>query len=218
MAFFESVSTTTKLLTAPLDEELIETTFIREGKPVTEIVEIGKRIAQFKKSIEKSEAELKEYWKQWDDLQDEYLELGIEVFGPEAFGGAADEARETGYKKEMEILDIEYNAAINELTSEVEKVSEQMLTKMKESEKVCTLYESVVRKLTSGYSGAGRQHEKRTGEASSSNYFTVKGNLQQVSISTNLQSETNSANSERIHLQARLSMSLHNSWLAFRCI
>jgi phosphopantothenoylcysteine decarboxylase len=154
-AFLESISTTTSMLAAPLDKELIETTVIQEGRPVTEIMEMGKRIMQFKRIIEKNEAELKEYWKQWDDLQDEYLELGIEIFGPEAFGGAADEARETGYKKEMEILDIEHNAAINELMSEVEKVSEQMLTKMKESEKVCTLYESVIRKLTSGYLGMG---------------------------------------------------------------
>lgn len=104
---------------------------------MTEIVEIGKRIAQFKKSVEKDEGKLKDYWKQWEDLQGDFMELGVEVFGPGVFGGAAAEAREKGFKKEMELLDVEHGARVQELTNEVEDIGKEILQKMKESEKVC---------------------------------------------------------------------------------
>jgi hypothetical protein len=125
------------MLSAPLGEEKIETTFTREGKRVTEIVEIGKRIELFKKSVEKDEANLKDYWKQWENLQDDFVELGIEVFGPEVFGRAAKEAMEKGFRREMELLDGEHDARVLELTGEVEDVAEEFLEKMRESEKVC---------------------------------------------------------------------------------
>ena len=128
------------MLSAPLGEEQIETTFTRDGKRVTEIVEIGKRIELFQKSVEKDEAKLKDYWKQWEELQDDFVELGIEVFGPEVFGKAAKEAREKGFRREMELLDREHDARVLELTGEVEDVAEKFLEKMTESEKVCWLY------------------------------------------------------------------------------
>ena len=135
MAFFESMHVTANLLSAPLGEEQIETTFHRDGKRVTEIVDIGKRIEQFKKSVEKDETKLKGYWKQWEDLQGEFLELGMEVFGAEAFGEREKEGGK-GYRKEMEMLDLEHNAKVQELKGEVKGIAEKMLEKMKESEKV----------------------------------------------------------------------------------
>ena len=110
VAFFESISATANILCAPLAEEQIETTFTRAGKRVTEIVEIGKRIALFKKSVERDEAKLKDYWKQWEDIQDGFTELGMEIFGPEAFGEAPADGKATdkGFKKEMELLDIDH--------------------------------------------------------------------------------------------------------------
>jgi phosphopantothenoylcysteine decarboxylase len=143
--FFESVAATASMLSAPLAEEQIETTFTRDGERVTEIVEIGKRIEMFRKSVEKDEAKLKDYWKQWEDLQGDFIELGIEVFGPEVFGGAALESKEKGFKKEMELLDLEHDARVQELTTEVENIREGILQKMTDSEKVCACDEVLER-------------------------------------------------------------------------
>jgi hypothetical protein len=49
-AFIKRISTMAETLGASVAEEQIETTFTRDGKRVTEIVDIGKRIVQFKKS------------------------------------------------------------------------------------------------------------------------------------------------------------------------
>jgi hypothetical protein len=171
MAFFESISATANILTAPLAEEQIETTFTRQGKRVTEIVEIGKRMAQFRKSVETDEAKLKDFWKQWEDLQDEFIELGMEVFGPEAFGGApaGGKASDKGFKKEMELLDIEHNVKVQELNEEVETIAGQMLVKMKESEKVRGVDESFGGMLMWCIAIAC-QREGSTGQTSSGTY------------------------------------------------
>ena len=139
--FFETISSHTTTLSVPLGDEQIETTFTREGNEITEVVQIGKRIAMFKKSVEKEEAKLKDYWKQWEEMQHEYVELGIEIFGPRAFGDdtAADKGMEKGFKKEMELLDLEHGVRAEELAEEVEDISAKILQKMKVSEKVCPL-------------------------------------------------------------------------------
>ncbi|KAG0645810.1 hypothetical protein D0Z07_7731, partial [Hyphodiscus hymeniophilus] len=134
-AFFHSIFQTATALSAPLAEEQIETTFTRDGKRVTEIVEIGKRIELFKKSVEREEGKLKGYWKAWEDVQDEYEELGMEVFGPEMFERPVKDARESGFAEEMEGLDKEHDAQVAELTSEVGGLAGEYLTKMKDSEK-----------------------------------------------------------------------------------
>jgi hypothetical protein len=182
LTFFESISATANMLSAPLGEELIETTFTREGKRVTEIVEIGKRIALFKKSVEKDEAKLKDYWKQWEDLQGDFVELGMEVFGPEAFGEAPAEgkASEMGFKKEMGLLDIEHNTRVHELSEEVETVAEQILVKMKESEKVCAVDEKFGGLLINCRIASGYQREGSASQTSSSTYSRLSEDLQKV--------------------------------------
>ena len=136
MKFFESISTAAHTLGLPLGEEQIEITFTRDGKRVTEIVEIGKRIGLFKKSVEKDEAKLKAYWKDWEALQGDFVELGIDVFGPEMFGQAAKDARGRGFVKEMEVTDEEHDGRMGGLAAEVEEMAEGVLARMKESEKV----------------------------------------------------------------------------------
>jgi len=136
--FLREVSNVAATLSAPLGNEKIETTISRDGKRVTEVVEIGKRIAQFKKVIEKDEAKLKEYWEQWEELQNDYLELGIEVFGPEPFGEDAIgvNVSEKAYKREIELVDLENNARFEEIEEEIENIGVSMRQKMKTSEKV----------------------------------------------------------------------------------
>ena len=125
------------MISAPLVEEQIETTFTRDGKRVTEIVEIGKRIELFKKSVEKEEAKLKEYWKQWEDLQEHLVQFGIEVFGPELSGSAMNEPRKGGFMTEMEALDKGHDVAVGELMDQLQHLADEYVTKMKESEWVC---------------------------------------------------------------------------------
>jgi hypothetical protein len=84
--------------------------------------------------------QLGEYWKQWDEVQNEYLELGVEVFGEKGFGadgnGVAKRDGERGWKREMELLEVEYETRIQELDEEVEGIKEEFLKVMKASEKV----------------------------------------------------------------------------------
>jgi len=137
-AFIASVSAAADTLSAPLAGERIETTFKRDGKRITEVVNIGQRVAQFKKSVEKEEARLKQYWKQWEELQHDFVELGSAVFGDQAFGGNdAVEAKgtESGYRREMELLGLEHNSRGEELLEEIDEIGEKVLLKMRTSEK-----------------------------------------------------------------------------------
>lgn len=137
-SFAREIGKDTAKLTAPLLHEKIETTTTRDGKRNTEVVEIGKRVATFKKFIEKEEGRLKETWKLWDEVQNEYSELGVEVFGPEVFGNDAAglKLRQKGFKREIELLDLEQNARVEEFNEEIEDTGTRILQKMKASEKV----------------------------------------------------------------------------------
>lgn len=64
-------------LSTPLLGEKIETVIRRDGKRVTEVVEIGKRVEAFKELIETEEEKLKQAWKEWDEVQEEYIKLGM---------------------------------------------------------------------------------------------------------------------------------------------
>ena len=137
-AFFQELAEAAATLSAPLLNEKIETTISRDGKRKTEVVEIGKRVSAFKKFVEKEEIKLKESWKQWEDLQNEYIELGVDVFGPEVFGETASglKVRQKGFQRDMELLDLEHNARLGEFDDEIEDTGPKMLQKMKASEKV----------------------------------------------------------------------------------
>ena len=145
-AFFQLVTKSVSTLSAPLVQEEIETTITKSGKRRIEVVQIGNRVAIFKKNIEKEDAKLKEQWKQWDAIQNEYLELGIEVFGPEVFGEAASgfKLKGKGFKKEMELLDLEHETRIGEFDEEIEEIGAKMLKKMRSSEKVGYFYSHIL--------------------------------------------------------------------------
>jgi phosphopantothenoylcysteine decarboxylase len=88
--------------------------------------------------VENESAKLKELWEQWDDLQNEYLEQGVELFGPEKFGEAAElvKGKGKGFKMEMELINGEFTNTIQELKEEIDDLSKTDLQKMKSSEKV----------------------------------------------------------------------------------
>lgn len=137
-SFIQELGQATATLSASLLHERIETITSKDGKRKCEIVEIGKRLAAFKKLADKEEGKLKESWEHWEELQTEYIELGVEVFGPEVFGGAASglKASQKGFRREMELLDFEHNARLAEFDEEIEDTGPTFLQKMKASEKV----------------------------------------------------------------------------------
>lgn len=137
-SFFQELVEAATTLSAPLLQEKIETTISRDGKRKTEVVEIGERVVTFKRFVEKEEATLKESWKQWEDLQTEYIELGVDVFGPEVFGEDAAylKVKQKGFKREMELLGLEHDARVREFDEEIEETGPKILQKMKVSEKV----------------------------------------------------------------------------------
>jgi hypothetical protein len=101
-------------------------------------VQIGERLALFKKSVEKDTASLSDYWIQWEEMQNDFIELGKEMFGNEAFPNEDnhDEIAKKGYSREMELLGIEYETRANELAEEIEDLRNETLQKTKTSEKV----------------------------------------------------------------------------------
>jgi hypothetical protein len=135
------------------------------------VVEIGKRVSAFKKFIKKKEVMLKEFWKQWEDLQNEYIELGVEVFGPEIFGepAASLTAGQKGFQREMELLDLEHNARVGEFDEEIEDTGLKILQKMKVSEKVC-VYLLILQICSDKGTGVRCCEEKGASEAASSTH------------------------------------------------
>lgn len=105
----------------------------QEGRSISEIVEIGKRIAQFKQAIEEEDKKLEGYWKEWEDLQSEYKTLATRVFGGEMFN---EEDADEGYHVDMQLLDVEYTAQVNVLLEELEEIGRDAVEQMEASEKV----------------------------------------------------------------------------------
>jgi len=137
-SFVQELGQATATLSASLLYERIETMTSKDGKRKSEIVEIGKRLAAFKKLVDKEEGKLKEAWKHWEELQNEYIELGVEVFGLEVFGEAASgsKAGQKGFRRDMDLLELEHNARLAEFDEEIEDTGPTFLQKMKASEKV----------------------------------------------------------------------------------
>lgn len=134
--FFQKVTEVAKNLSAPLTEEKLQTETRLGGKPITEVFKVGDRVTKVKKIIEKEEAKLNDLWKQWDEIQNEYVELGKEVFGREVFNDDSTD-QEFGFKKDMALLAVEYGTKAEKLEEEIENIGPDVLKKMKASEKVC---------------------------------------------------------------------------------
>ncbi|CAL3967283.1 hypothetical protein PZA11_003631 [Diplocarpon coronariae] len=131
--FFETIATSVAILTTPLYDEQIQAEMNKDGKRVFATHQVGDRVNAFKTVIKEEEAKLNDLWKQWNDVQDEYLELGAEVFGWEASGKG--EASEKGFKKEMDLLGLEHGARVEEVEEMIEDIGPDILKKTKASEK-----------------------------------------------------------------------------------
>lgn len=121
-------------LSSSFANEQVTTSFSRDGKCVTELVEIGKSVAQYKKFIEKETVRLEDNWEQWQNLQDEFMELGVQVLGAHGFHN--EEERNKGYKYDQELLDVDHNTRLNELVEEIDDITQKVSDAMRTQEKV----------------------------------------------------------------------------------
>ena len=153
-----------EILISPLGEEEIETQSILDGKRMKHVVQMGPRVREFEQKIIKESAKLADAWKQWEALQDEFVALGSEVFGVEAFPSDAKGKTQQGYRKQMELIVLEHDTRVGEINEEIETVSREALQKMKASEKVgsCCVF---LGDISLHYSGSGGCSKSRTEEA-----------------------------------------------------
>lgn len=136
-AFHKDVEAQRGALLASLTEEMVETSFTRDGKSVKETLQIGQRIEAFKTMLVTKEAELTLYWAEWEKVQAKIVQLGIEVLGAEAFGGTAGHPSEKkGYRKDLEEFDMEHQIWLEEIKEEIQLVGEESVKKMTSTEKV----------------------------------------------------------------------------------
>ncbi|KAM3072950.1 hypothetical protein ACMFMF_007274 [Clarireedia jacksonii] len=139
-AFLEKVSGVAEILSAPMADEKVETTVLKNGKRVVQIVEIGKRIADFKKNIGNEEEKLDDYWKRYELLQLEFEELGVQVLGARALKVAEDKYDEEGYRHEVDLLEKEHCTKMEEIMEELGEIGDEAIKKMRASEKVRLRY------------------------------------------------------------------------------
>jgi hypothetical protein len=139
--FHEAITDYVNTLTAPLTEEEVETVTRNNGKTTTSVVNIGERVTGFSEIVDTESANLKELWEQWDALQKEYLEQGVEVFGSEKFGQEAEmvKGKGKGFEREMELIDGDFDTVAEELREEIIHLAANDLQKMKSSERVSIL-------------------------------------------------------------------------------
>lgn len=134
-AFFKHIDKAAKTFSSPLENEMVQTAFKEGGKRVEKVFKVGDRVAIVKKDNEKDGTKLIDYWKQWDDVQNEYLELGIDIFGREAFR-IETPGQDGGFRKEMALEALEHDSRVDEFEVEIENIGTDSMKKMEACEKV----------------------------------------------------------------------------------
>ncbi|TGO77995.1 hypothetical protein BELL_0083g00190 [Botrytis elliptica] len=131
-AFLQTITHNAQALSAPLATQKIQMTVQQKGRRVSEIVAIGQRVAQFRQTVEKEEKKLEGYWQEWEGVQSEFKIFATRVFGGERFN---EEDADEGYYVDMLLLGAEYTAQMNVLLEELDEVGNELVKKMKASEK-----------------------------------------------------------------------------------
>lgn len=140
--FHRYISSAARKLCAPLVNEDVDVEVQKNGQTIKARFSIGERVARFKKFMEKETLTLKNLWSQWEEIQNEYIVLGIEVFGEEAFGDniPPGDPLQGGFKTQMELLSAEHDSRLAELSDEISNISNSATKKMKLAENVSVVY------------------------------------------------------------------------------
>ncbi|RKF49714.1 hypothetical protein GcM3_223013 [Golovinomyces cichoracearum] len=127
----EMISTAITMLTTPLSLEP-ENVDNSDSDPHTQTS--SNFIAKYVRKIKIEQENLEKCWKQWYDIQNEYTQLYIDVFGQESSGQSVTH-HESKFKSRMEMLDLEKTSDIADFEEEINRLSVQTLQKMRKSEK-----------------------------------------------------------------------------------
>jgi hypothetical protein len=137
-AFVQSLNDAVDLLTAPLELEQVESTFSRESSHVTEVVVMRERIQAYEEHVKSHEAAMAAYWRDWEDMQDKFLQLGVEVLGKDAFAAteATDIAMTDAFIQKMERIHIDHNAMVDDLAIKMQAVEAGLMDEQRTIEEV----------------------------------------------------------------------------------
>ncbi|KAG4029419.1 hypothetical protein MFRU_016g01720 [Monilinia fructicola] len=146
-SFLENVVQDSRALGSSLLAERVQTMVQCKSQRVSEVVEIGKRIDQFKQIIESEKDKLEAYWTQYQKLQADFI-----LFLAQIVGGAPLEEKEPseGYRVDMRLLDAEHATEKQALLEEVDEVGHEAIKKMKASEKEIDIKADKVRQRIVG--------------------------------------------------------------------
>ncbi|KAB8301148.1 hypothetical protein EYC80_003048 [Monilinia laxa] len=131
-SFLEVIVQDSRALGASLLHERIQTTVQRESQRASEVIEICKRIDQFKQTIDSERDKLEAYWTQYKKVQNDFAKFSAQVIGGDVPG---EKEPSEGYHIDMHLLDAEHATEMALLLEEVTKVSHEAIEKMKASEK-----------------------------------------------------------------------------------
>lgn len=144
-AVIEAAVATKKILFKPLREEQLALSTTVDEKKVTETVSLSERMEDFRDLVNTEEKKLKSLWKQWTEVQQEIIHLGIDVLRPQAFEGvvtadgkhlAVKSRSKSDFAKEEEKMAEEFEAEMKKLEAEIHDISKDAVQDMETSEKV----------------------------------------------------------------------------------
>lgn len=139
--FKDSVAADAKELFQPLDEEKVETLRpdYRDGSQIKETVIISKRLAALKTTVEQGKRGLELHWAEWEQVQREILELGIEVLGHEAFPQQALRDGRRYNISQAEMIESDFAKKLEEIEQKAGGISKEFIDRMEASEKEMVL-------------------------------------------------------------------------------
>jgi hypothetical protein len=141
-AFVHYIEGTMDLLSTPLAHEHIAVNFTRSGKHVTDVVQMGERMNTYKNCVDSHNNHLSGYWNDWEELQDEYMDLGLEVFGSDAFRypPAGVKKFEAGFERKMELAYLEHQSMLKDVHKKLEALEVDFIKEIKAVEEVRELH------------------------------------------------------------------------------
>lgn len=142
-AFVNTLTDAMDMLALPLHDEAVEATFTTDDGNVkaAKIIEIGERMDVFKNSIAKDRDHLCTYWNEWEAIQDEFIRLGVSVFGSESFASREDAAAVAdlmgaNFLRDMLTVNHEYSALFNDMAEQIADIGAGLVEEVEAAEHV----------------------------------------------------------------------------------
>lgn len=172
-AFVNYIEGTMDLLSTPLAHEHVSVNFTRGGNHVTDVVQMGERMSTYKDYVDTQNNHLTGYWTEWEELQDEYMDLGIEVFGSDAFHHppAGVKKFEAGFERKMELAHLEHQKKLRDVNKMLEVLETDFIKEIKTIDEVCQL-RSATHQSANLRLGVCHCHEEQQGFVAQGSHVT----------------------------------------------